>query len=129
MTKESVTWAFQQVRGRATLWFPAPEWAHQLLDAVVSTWTEQPWDTEAFFLIPRVFQCDWGRASKHIQELGLHAAGIIPAYGSTTDIPCILLHLPSYIRSLPLLRQLDTPTQPTGEQWHKEQAEYVRGLS
>jgi hypothetical protein len=123
------TWTFQQVSGRATLWFPAPEWAHQLLDAVVSAWTEQPWHTEAFFIIPRVFQRDWGRASKHVQDLGLHSADSIPNYGGTTDIPCILLHLPCYVRTLPPPSWMDEPSRPTGAKWHKEQAEYVRGLS
>jgi hypothetical protein len=123
------SWEFHQVSGQATLWFPAPEWAHQLLDAVVSAWTEQPWYTEAFFLIPRVFQRDWGRASKHIQDLGLHAAEIIPAYSGTTDIPCVLLHLPCYVRSLPPTRRMDIPPRPAGAEWHQEQAEYVRGLS
>jgi hypothetical protein len=125
----TTTWEFHRVSGRTTLWFLAPEWAHQLLDAVVTTWTEQPWHTEAFFLIPRVFQRDWGRASKHIQDLGLHAADIIPAYGGTTNIPCVLLHLPCYVRSLPQTRRMDIPSQPAGAEWHKEQAEYVRGLS
>ena len=125
----TMAWTFQQVNGHATLWFPAPEWAHQLLDAVVTAWTEQPWHTEAFFLIPRVFQRDWGRASKHIQDLGLHAADIIPAYSGTTDIPCVLLHLPCYVRSLPQIRWMDIPSRPAGTEWHQDQAEYVRGLS
>jgi hypothetical protein len=122
-------WTFRQIVGRATLWFPAPEWAHQLIDAVVNAWTEQPWGTEAFFIIPRVFQRDWGRVSKHIQELGQHASDTIPDYGETTDIPCILLHLPCYVRTLPLPRWMDGPARPPGTEWHQEQAEYVRGLS
>jgi hypothetical protein len=125
----TTAWTFQQVTGRATLWFPAPEWAHQLMDALVTAWTEQPWHTEAFFLIPRVFQRDWGRASKHIQDLGLHPADTIPAYGGTTEIPCVLMHLPCYVRSLPPIRRLDVPPRPQGAEWHQEQAEYVRGLS
>ena len=122
-------WTFYQVSGHATLWFPAPEWAHQLMDAVVNAWTEHPWDMEAFFLVPRVFQRTWGRTSKHIHEVGLHMAGTIPEYGGTTDIPCILLHLPCYIRSLPLHSRMDSFARPKGPQWHQEQAEYVRGLS
>jgi hypothetical protein len=125
----SNAWSFHQVSGRATLWFPAPEWAHQLLDAVVTAWTEKPWDTEAFFVIPRVFQRDWGRVSKHIVELGQFAASTIPDYGIHTDIPCILLHLPCYVRSLPSPRWMDSPSRPSGGEWHRAQAEFVRGLS
>lgn len=125
----SEAWSFHQVNGRATLWFPAPEWAHQLLDAVVTAWTENPWNTEAFFVVPRVFQRDWGRVSKHIVELGHHAASTIPDYGPDTDIPCIMLHLPCYVRSLPSPRWMDAPSRPTGGEWHRAQAEFVRGLS
>jgi hypothetical protein len=125
----SQNWTFHQIVGKATLWFPAPEWAHQLMEAVVNAWTEQPWDTEAFFIIPRVFQRDWGRVSKHIQELGRHVSDTIPDYGDHTDIPCILLHLPCYVRTLPLPRWMDGPTRPQGAEWHQEQAEHVRGLS
>ena len=118
-------WSFHQVSGRATVWFPAPEWAHQLMDAVVNAWEENPWNTEAFFIVPRVFQCSWGRASKHIQEVGIVPAASIPDYGEGTDIPCVMLHLPCYVRSFPSPRQLDQPPRPQGEQWHREQAEHA----
>ena len=125
----SKTWSFHQVTHCATLWFPAPEWAHQLLDAVLCAWVETPWDTEAFFLIPRVFQWDWGQVSKHVVELGVFAAQAVPVYGLYTDIPCVVLHLPCYVCSLPPPRWLDQPSQPQGAKWHREQAELLRGLS
>ena len=87
------------------MWFPAPEWVHQLIEAVVNAWIKHPWDTEAFFFIPRVFQRDWGQASKHIVDLGLLPPLDIPDYDS--DIPCVLMHLPCYVHSLPPPRQLD----------------------
>ena len=55
-----VAWSFYDVIGRATLWLPAPEWAHQLIDMVLNAWAKHPWTTEAFFLVPHVFQRDWG---------------------------------------------------------------------
>jgi hypothetical protein len=122
-------WSFYQVSRGATLWFPAPEWAHQLLEAVMNAWIERPWDTEAFFVIPRVFQQDWGRVSKQIVEVGHYASTTIPDYGNQTDIPCVLLHLPCYVHSLPPHRRMDLPPRPQGGEWHQEQAEYVRGLS
>jgi hypothetical protein len=125
----SGAWSFHQVSRRATLWFPAPEWAHQLLDAVLCAWIEQPWNTEAFFVVPRVFQRDWGRVSKHVVELGTFAASTVPVYGLRTNIPCVVLHLPCYVRSLPPPRWLDQPSRPQGTEWHREQAEFLRGLS
>jgi hypothetical protein len=122
-------WEFQDVCSRATLWFLAPEWAHQLIDHFALAWTEHPWDTEAFFVIPRVFQRDWGRFSKHVIELGTFTATAILDYGANTDIPCLILHLPCYVHSLPPPRRVDTPSRSQGMEWHREQAEYVRGLS
>jgi hypothetical protein len=123
------TWTFRDVVGRATLWFPAPEWAHQLIDAVLNVWVEQPWTTEAFFLVPRIFQRDWGRASKHVMECGTVAPAGIPIYGTHSDIPCVLLHLPCYVRCLPLTRWMEPAPRPKGAEWHREQAEFVRGMS
>jgi hypothetical protein len=122
-------WSFHQVSGRATVWFPAPEWAHQVMQAVVNVWEENPWNTEAFFVVPRVFQCNWGHASQQVQEVGIFPAASILDYGEDTDIPCILLHLPCYVHSLPFPSWLDQPPRSQGEQWHRDQAEHVRGLS
>jgi hypothetical protein len=122
-------WSFYDIGGCATLWFPAPEWAHQLIDRLASAWTEYPWTTEVFLVIPRVFQRDWGRVSKHVVELGTFAAEVIPDYGGTTDIPCVLLHLPCYVRSLPPPRTPSRPVRIEGMEWHQEQADFVRGLT
>jgi hypothetical protein len=122
-------WTFQHVSGQATLWFPAPEWAHQLTDSLVTAWTEHPWDTEAFIVVPRVFQWDWGRVSKHFQELGTFASATVPDYGLHTDIPCVVLHLPCYVRSLPPSSWVVPSPRPKGYEWHQDQAEHVRGLS
>jgi hypothetical protein len=108
---------------------PGTRWAHQVLDGLATAWTEHPWDTEAFILVPRIFQRDWGRVSKHVLELGTFAADTIPDYGVDTDIPCVLLHLPCYVRSLSPLRRLDPPSQYPEMEWHREQAEHVRRLS
>jgi hypothetical protein len=70
-----IHWNFYDVGDHATLWFPALEWAHdQLIDRLASVWTEYPWTTEFFLVIPRVFQHDWGRVSKHVVEWGTFAA-------------------------------------------------------
>ena len=74
MQGDAAAWTFGEVKGQGTLWLPAPEWAHQVIDMVVNAWIEYTWDKEAFFLIPRVFQWDWGRMSKHVVELGTHPA-------------------------------------------------------
>ena len=34
------TWDFPTVNQHMTMWFPAPEWAHQLIEAVMNAWIE-----------------------------------------------------------------------------------------
>ena len=122
-------WSFYDVGGRATLWFPAPEWAHQLIDRLASAWTEYPWTTEVFLVLPWFFQCDWGRVSKHVIERGTYAAGLIPDYAGATDIPCVLLHLPCYVCSLPPPQSPSWPVWIEGMEWHWDQADFVQGLT
>jgi hypothetical protein len=89
-------WSFYNVGGCATLWFPAPEWAHQLIDRLASSaWMEYPWMTEVFFVIPWVFQRDWGCVSKHVIERGTFAAGVflimgVPLIYSMCCLPSLL---------------------------------------
>jgi hypothetical protein len=120
------TWTVHDVIGRSTMWAPSPEWANQLINAVVESWIEQPWTTEAYFLVPRIFQRRWGRVTKHIIELDVIEPQLIPG-GGDGDIPIVLLHLPCFVCLLPPPR-LDRTPKPHVAKWHVEQAEHVRGL-
>lgn len=120
-------WDFHDVVREGTLWLPAPEWAHQVMNWVVNFWVEVPWHTECFFLVPRVFQRKWGRVSKYIREVGVFDPALVPGYGGLSDIPCVLLHLPCHVRCRSAPR-LDRIARPTGEHWHRRQAEHLRGL-
>ena len=120
-------WSFHDVVGRSTVWTPSPEWADQIVSTVVEFWTEAPLSTEAFFVIPRIFQRRWGRKNKHIVDWGALDPRVVPGAGDS-DIPFVILHLPCHIRSLPPPVRLDRPSQPYRHRWHSEQAEYVRGL-
>lgn len=125
---ESVSnWVFGDVAGRSTVWTPRPDWADQVITAVLNVWIEQPLDTEAYFVVPRIFQRRWGRKSKHIVEVSLTWAHEMPG-PLETDIPVVVLHLPFHVRSLPLPSRLDPAPGPHGARWHSEQAEHVRGL-
>lgn len=119
-------WSFTDVANHTTLWAPLPEWAGQVVSSVMHAWIEQPWNTEAFFVIPRIFQRRWGRISKHIVEVAVVDPQYVPGF-TDSDIPVVILHLPCFVRSLPNPR-LDSPPQPHWTKWHKEQADYVRGL-
>jgi hypothetical protein len=62
-------WNFYDVGGHATLWFPAPEWAHQLIDRLASLWTEYPWTTKIFLSSHRFFNVTGG-ASPNMSSNG-----------------------------------------------------------
>jgi len=119
-------WGFSTVAGKSTVWTPAPEWADQIISFVLDFWVEQPWTTEAFFVIPRIFQRRWGRISKHIVEVAVVDPNLSPG-GWDSDVPIVILHLPCFVRSLPP-PSLDRTAQPHGPKWHTEQALHVRGL-
>ena len=119
-------WSFSDIANQSTLWAPMPEWADQIISAVLHVWIEQPWNTESFFVVPRIFQRRWGRKSKHIVEVAVVEPDYVPGF-TGSDIPVVILHLPCFVRSTPDPR-LDTPPKPIGAQWHQKQADYVRGL-
>jgi len=123
-------WTFAEVAGHASVWLPDPEWADQVISAVLDVWIEQPWHTEAFFVVPRIFQRRWGRKSKHLTEILLAKNPLSVPGAQESDIPIVVLHLPCYVRSLPppSSSRLDEPAKPTWADWHLEQADYVRGL-
>ena len=104
-------------------------WLLNGLEAVTNVWIEQLWETDAFFVKPHVFQWEWGQVTKHIMELGTFSSHVIPIYSLNTAIPCVILHLPCCVHSLPPPRWLDRPSQPQGVEWHWEQAEQLHGLS
>jgi hypothetical protein len=87
--------------------------------------------TSCIFMIPRILQRDWAFISKHVCEVMVlypHELPVSLRYDSL--IPLILLYIPMYVCSLPILDRLDSPsTVAIYKPWHQQQAEHVRGLS
>ena len=121
-------WQFGDISGCLTCWAPAPEWADQLIIDYLTAWVENPWTSSAVFVIPRVFQRRWSGLSRYVLELGTVAAVDVPGY-TQTDIPVVIMYVPSHVRSLPPPdRSMDLHAGPPGPAWHWRQAEYVRRL-
>jgi hypothetical protein len=123
-------WTFDNVKDQVSIWTPAPELARQALRFFLDSWVEAPWTTAGIFMIPRILQRDWAFISKHVREVAVVYPHDLPQnlrYASL--IPLVLLYFPLYVRALPGDR-LDQPADRTMyEQWHAQQAEFVRGLS
>jgi hypothetical protein len=120
-----------QIAHRHTLWCPPPELTQQLISSFLTLWIEEPWDTCATFVVPRVLQHEWGRISKHVSETDLLRVTDLPtALRPELPIPIVVLHIRSHLRSLPLLTpsELELPAVPPNMRWHREQAELLRRM-
>jgi hypothetical protein len=124
-------WTFANICGWVSIWTPAPEVARQALRFFLDAWVESPWNSAGLFLIPRVLQREWAFLSKHIHEvLVIYPHALPPHLQYASLIPLLLLYLPCYVRLLPLPDRMDKLTDRTiYQQWHREQADFVRGLS
>jgi hypothetical protein len=123
-------WTFANIHDRLTIWTPTPEVARQALRCFLDAWVESPLRTAGLFLIPRVLQKDWGFISKHVCETVVIYPRALPVHLRYDSlIPLVLLYIPFYVRALPIARMDELTDRTIYEQWHQQQAEYVRGLS
>ena len=68
-------------------------------------------------------------ASRYVQRVGSFKLSEIP-FGADLlplAIPCVLLFVKSHVRSLKPHRHKGSPA-PTGQEWHRKQADEMRGL-
>ena len=102
--------------------------APQLIFFLLQCHVERPLTTAALVIIPRILQKRWSRASKHVVEVGVYQRATVPlAHHSFLSIPLVLLLIPYHIRSLPPLR-LDPAPQTPLRQFHRQQAQFMRGV-
>jgi hypothetical protein len=124
------SWSPSTILHRVTLWCPPPEIARQFIAHVLTLWTESPLDTSVLLLIPRILQRQWSSLSRHIQEIATFQPPALPWRDpSALPIPVVLLHLPPYVRSLPLPDRLVRSTLSPDAQWYRDEADILRGLS
>lgn len=122
------SWAPRELRHQVTLWTPPPELARQAIVHYLLSWVQSPRDSSAIFLIPRILQREWGRVSKHVEEIGVYLPQLLPspvAYSSL--FPFVLLYIAPHTPVLGPPR-MDKPPVPKPKNWHRAQAEEVRGL-
>jgi hypothetical protein len=82
------------------------------------------------FVIPRLTQRDWGYLSKHILEVAVLYPRKLPyALHYDSQIPLVVLYISRYVQMLPMLDRVDQSADHAFYgQWHRQQADYVRGL-
>ncbi len=122
-------WRAIDVLHRFTIWAPPPPVARQLISWLMDLWTESPLDTSFMLVVPRVMQRDWAYLSRYCQRIGCFPREDVPEdYIPGLPIPVVLLYCPPHQRALSNRRHKSTTNAPNG-QWHREQAELLRGLS
>jgi hypothetical protein len=123
-------WDELEVMDNATIWFPPPEIARQLLTFVLERWVERPLTTTALFFVPRIISDVWRGVSRHLQELPtIYPLETAMNFPPTLPIPIIVLYLPPHQRVLPDNdRRLDRTPIPSHGRWHREQAAFMRGM-
>ena len=121
-------WSGPALWGSVTLWTPPPECARQALVSYLRIWVQNPYDSAAIFLVPRILQKQWGHVCKHIRELGIFLPSMLPIECQYTSlIPFVFLHISPFIPTLKT--RMEQPAFGQSKDWHHYQAEEVRGLS
>lgn len=126
-------WDARDLFGCLSVWFPPPEVARQAITFMLEAWVEQPLDTSAIFIVPRVIPAFWHGLSRYIQELPLLRPDdpwLPMSHPPRLPIPVVILYLAPHVRSLspPRSRRMEPFTDPGTVRWHTEQAERLRGL-
>jgi hypothetical protein len=122
-------WSWHTISQQLSIWTPSPELGRQSLGHFMDCWVEQAHETSAIFVIPRILQRDWGNLSKYILDIGTFYPTELPSDCRFKSlIPFCVLHIPYFVRSLPLHRMESPSSSNRYEGWHQRQANHVRGL-
>jgi hypothetical protein len=130
----SCPWATETLFDTMSVWFPPPEIARQCITCCLDARAEKPLTTAALFVVPRVLPAFWHGLSRHIIELPTiypHRTdnAVCMRFPPAIPIPVVILYIPSHTRALRVSpSRLDPTTPPSQIRWHREQAEFVRGL-
>ncbi len=117
---------------RSVFWCISPAFARQAMLQALAVWIETPTECGHIFLVPRIFQRDFGRISKFVLYAGQYTSLPIPF---TPIVPFVLYYIPPYDRRRKfeeqlhqLQQQLDKPPIPLPF-WIKNEIANLHGLS
>jgi len=122
-------WKVSNLFDQLSVWFPPPEIACQAIIFFLNTWVERPHTTSTLFFIPNTLEGSWHSLSQYIQELKTIFPLETPLwFPPLLPIPIVVLYIAPHQRSLPtdIERRLERSPNPTGSQWHWEQAALMR---
>ena len=121
-------WSADQVFNTFSTWIPPPEMASQAVSNVMNSWVEQPWNSSALFMVPRILTRSWQYLSKSITMVDVLKVGTCPFIQH--PVPVVLLYLAPHVRSLPSKKSLRLDTSPLPDfNCISAEAALLRGLS
>ena len=125
-------WNKSSMLQRSVLWCVSPAFARQAILQALSIWVEAPTVSGHIFLIPRIFQRDFGRLSKFVLYAGQYTSLPVPF---TPIVPFVLYFIPPFNRvkrfedqQLQLQQRLDAPTIPL-PLWIQNEVAHLQRLS
>jgi hypothetical protein len=108
---------------------PPPEIASQFIHFLLLCYVEDPLETAAIILVPRVLQRRWQGMSKVVREVGVYQRTEVPVICHTNlTIPVVMLLIPFHIRILPPVNRMDTSAPAAGKRLHEAEKTHLRGL-
>ena len=115
--------------GGFTLWLPPPTVACQLLSYFLGLWVASPWTTLFAAVIPQVMQNEWAYLSCYMVRVGVKKWEAIPCnkHPHTLPIPVVVMYAAPHTCVLSKHRGRPPPL-PTTAEWHRKQANTMRGL-
>ena len=91
-------WTAESVFNRFSTWIPPPEMASQAISFLLNAWVEQPWESSAVIIVPRIMTHAWQYLSKSIATLAVVKVGHTPFI--IHPVPFVVLYLAPHVRSL-----------------------------
>ena len=117
----------KNIVNKTTLFTPPPHVTRHILNAFLCYWVEAPHTTSSFFLLPNIYQYDWGRVNKSTTHVGTYnPCNLLVTSSLSSQVPLILLFLPPFVPYT--THRLDSLAKRNTEDWHARQAKYVRRL-
>ena len=123
-------WDAQSLINQFCFWTVSPSLARQAMTQASLAWCESPFTSAHIFIIPRIFQREYGRVNKYFEFLGQHDDPLGPTSPSSHSLPLLVFALcPHKHRLSDLPSRVDPPPPFREPPWVAAQMAALHGMS